>query len=238
MSDNVKDGGNVQKDFGINVGNIATIKTLVSSSGVSMLDLHKVESRDVEIVVPDPWIVVLSFSNSWENFNAPDNLVKFMKHPDGRTEMKGLMGSGTLNTVAFTLPAEYAPAETIQVACGDFSPTHNATLEVRPNGDVVPVHGKEPWFDVAFLAADSRPMVMPTFPAYLKTELENPQAVFVIKTEYGENKRTPFIKPGSAVNHCDWAFVRKADGNYIQIKNLTGLPYNQKTKVRLMIVGA
>jgi hypothetical protein len=238
MSDKTSDGGNVQKDFNINVGNIANAKAVLGASGLSVLGLKKIEVKEFEVVVPDPWILMLNFANGWENYNAPDNLVKFMKHPDGRTEVRGWMGSGTLNLTAFTLPPEYAPAETIQFACGDSQPNHRSTLQVDSNGNVIPLHGTYPFFNIAFLAADSRPMVLNCFPAYIQTGLNEPMGIFVLYTEYGESKRSPYIKPGAAVNHCDWSFTRKANGNYIQINNITGLPYGQKTKVALMIVGA
>lgn len=236
MSDEIKKGGNVQKDFGINAGNIANIRQIVSPSGISVLDLGKVEHKEVEIPVPDPWIVGTNFQNGWTDQDYPDHMLKFMKHPDGQVEIRGHIGGGPLG-LAYILPPEYAPAETIYFACGDGTANYRSTIAIDAFGSVFAVYGNDPWIQAVYLAADSRPVPLSCFPIYLKTEIANPVGVFVIDTQYGENKRSPYIRPGAAANHCDWSFVKKADGNYIQINNLTGLPYNQKTKVRFMIVG-
>lgn len=230
---------NVTKDFGINVGNIAVVKALTSASGLSVGDLNKVQIVEIDIPVPNPWIDVTSFSNSWVNYGGSSPTAAYMKHPDGTVEMKGVIKSGTIGLAAFALPVPFRPGyDRMMATCAD---SGNAALLVLTTGAVIPFVGSTTWYyiNVQFLALDSRPQVLSCFPIQIKTKMNvPPHGVLVLGTTYSEQKRSATILPGAALNSVDWSFVRKADGNYIQIQNITGLPYNQKTKVRLMIIGA
>lgn len=50
-----------------------------------------------------------TFTNSWVDFDA-NNRVQYRINPIGNVELRGNMKNGTLNTIAFTLPAGYRPA--------------------------------------------------------------------------------------------------------------------------------
>jgi hypothetical protein len=57
-----------------------------------------------------------AFENSWANAGGAYETAAFYKDPYGRVHLKGRIGTGTAATTAFTLPAGYRPAGTIQ--CG------------------------------------------------------------------------------------------------------------------------
>jgi hypothetical protein len=55
------------------------------------------------------WNVISTFSNSWTNYDASWPTAAYRVDSEGWLIMRGLLRSGTLNSVAFTLPAAYRP---------------------------------------------------------------------------------------------------------------------------------
>lgn len=55
------------------------------------------------------WINVSSMSNNWVNYGGPTYGVAAYKKIGKRVYLRGLIKSGTLNKVAFTLPTDYRP---------------------------------------------------------------------------------------------------------------------------------
>ena len=54
-----------------------------------------------------------AFQNGWVYAGAPYNTCAFRKDGFGFVHLKGVMKSGTIGSVAFTLPAGYRPAATV-----------------------------------------------------------------------------------------------------------------------------
>lgn len=76
---------------------------IVRSTGVG--DYHLTAA---EVFALPTWIDVV-FVNSWVNAGGGIATVQYYKDLSNRVWLKGSMGSGTLNTTAFTLPAGYRP---------------------------------------------------------------------------------------------------------------------------------
>jgi hypothetical protein len=93
-----------------------------------------------------------AFQNSWVNA-AGGETAAFYKDALGIVHLKGFIGSGTINAVAFTLPEGYRPAANLQFA----APSNSAFgyFDVQSDGDVLPVVGNNTWFalNVSFRAA-------------------------------------------------------------------------------------
>lgn len=56
-----------------------------------------------------------AFENSWDNTGGVYETAAFYKDPFGRVHIKGRIDTGSAGTTAFTLPANYRPAATINV---------------------------------------------------------------------------------------------------------------------------
>lgn len=54
-----------------------------------------------------------AFQNSWVNFGTPYETAAFYKDSNGIVHLKGLIKSGTVNTIAFTLPVGYRPLKAL-----------------------------------------------------------------------------------------------------------------------------
>ena len=79
-----------------------------------------------------------AFENNWVNFNAPTNeTAGFLKDPFGFVHLKGLVKSGTVGTVIFTLPAGYRPSlAKIVAASGSDVATRDNTVTLLVTGTV------------------------------------------------------------------------------------------------------
>lgn len=78
------------------------------------------------------------FQNSWTNFGSGYAVAGFRKDPQGRVYLRGMIKSGSVNAVAFTLPAGYRPPATLYVTASvSISPTvYPCNLYIEPNGQV------------------------------------------------------------------------------------------------------
>ena len=56
----------------------------------------------------------VSYENSWVDYGAPFNGVKYYKDASGLVHVEGEMKSGTVGAVAFTLPSGYRPSGSLQ----------------------------------------------------------------------------------------------------------------------------
>lgn len=59
-------------------------------------------------VVPPAWIALPAYQNGWINYGAPYQVGQYRKRGD-IVEVRGLIKSGTIGAVAFTMPAGFRP---------------------------------------------------------------------------------------------------------------------------------
>lgn len=86
------------------------------------------------------------FQNSWVAWGAGEAVPGYWKNPFGFVHLKGVIKSGTINTVAFTLPPGYRPAEKQTIAA--LSNGAIGRLDIATNGDVIPVSGSNVYFSL------------------------------------------------------------------------------------------
>lgn len=90
---------------------------------------------------PEPFVekpIAPVFVNGWANYPAPFNPAGYFKDR-GLVYLRGMIQTGTIGLVAFTLPVGYRPANT-----NLFVAISNGALgrfDVLANGDVIPTTG-------------------------------------------------------------------------------------------------
>lgn len=85
--------------------------------------------------------------NSWVNMDSTRK-VRYWKDVFGSVHLSGAIKTGTLGTVAFTLPTGFIP-DFIDGTDGAFfavaasnTPTEVGIVQIQPDGDVIPLVGK------------------------------------------------------------------------------------------------
>lgn len=100
------------------------------------------------------WTEVTAFQNSWVNFSTAEHNAAYMKDHLGFVHLRGLIKSGTIGTVAFTLPEGFRPSKHMHFAV----PSNGAygQLNVQPDGDVVPSAGNNAYVSLDGIRFDTR----------------------------------------------------------------------------------
>ena len=81
---------------------------------VTAVDWNIVEDDLTFLYGDTSWTAVSGFTNSWVALGSP--FVPRYRLVGSLVTMQGRIGSGTINTAAFTLPSGYRPTQTIVVA--------------------------------------------------------------------------------------------------------------------------
>lgn len=87
-----------------------------------------------------------AFQNSWVNYGGADATAAFYKDPFGRVHMRGLVKSGTVPAVAFTLPVGYRPPKSEYFAT--VANSAFGALDVGSSGDIYIRTGSNVWFSI------------------------------------------------------------------------------------------
>lgn len=84
-----------------------------------------------------------TLTNSWVNFGGAYATAGYSKDSFGVVRLKGLIKSGTMNTVALTLPAGFRPSASRQFAVNSYNGANNiyGMAEITSAGAVMPVVG-------------------------------------------------------------------------------------------------
>jgi hypothetical protein len=115
------------------------------SGATSPISLASLDARVAALEAgPEAVTAVAAFANSWVNFDA-DRPAAFYRDR-GRVFLTGIVKSGTLNTVAFTLPAGYRPASVNGLIFPAISNGALGVLTVTSTGAVVPNTGSNVYF--------------------------------------------------------------------------------------------
>ena len=96
------------------------------------------------------WIDAI-LQHSWINYGGDYNKAGYFKDSFGMVHLRGLVKSGTLGQVIFTLPDGYCPqGRELRVVCT--SPNVAGRIDVMTNGQVVAVHGNSEWISLGGIA--------------------------------------------------------------------------------------
>lgn len=93
--------------------------------------------------------------NSWVNFGGANTTAQYMKDEMGFVHLKGMIKTGTIGTVAFTLPAGYLPSSEGTSRFPAVSNDAFGQLGITTGGNVTPLVGSSTWFalnGITFLA--------------------------------------------------------------------------------------
>ena len=97
----------------------------------------------------EPWSAP-TLLNSWVNFGAGEQTVRFRKDLEGVVYVQGVIkdGTTTANTPLFTLPVGYRPTGHLQIACA----SNNAygQLKMMASGPALFRVGSATWFSFNF----------------------------------------------------------------------------------------
>lgn len=208
-----------------------------ASHGIDLLSNANVEQVEVDVQMPDPWIVVgytpgaPSFQNGWMQ---NDDCV-FSKSPDGVVEViVSLSGSGAAFFPAFKLPVGYTPKHAFYFfSWGNGTATAGAFL-MSTDGSISPQFIDDMSGHVRFLAADSTPIPASCWPKMVKTKFKKVSAVIVADVFDAETTKP---LPCGSVWHPIWETASENGIPQIKLLNIAGLPYNRKSRVRLLIIG-
>lgn len=218
-------------------GIVAPVNDLIDSNksltnkGITLSNNVMCEQKSFDILVPDAW-TLLTPINSWATNGVP---LRITKHPDGTVELQGDLSGGASNTVlaAGTIPQQYRPQYDMRFVSargGGY-----ATFTVDSDGSLTQTSGTDGSFNCRFLASDAAPISNARFPILISTEYpKKPAAVLVSKIE---DITTTNPKPLGTAMTIDWDYSGVGGKPSIVIKNLTGLPYNRKYRVHLIIFG-
>lgn len=88
-----------------------------------------------------------AFQNGWLNYGSGFAPARFMKLPDGMVVMQGLVQSGTVGSIIFTLPVGYRPAYTL-LSATETSPNSNGRLDILSTGAVSMQSGANGWYSI------------------------------------------------------------------------------------------
>lgn len=115
--------------------------TLNTNLNADKVDGH--EAADFALAAQvDTWHVP-TYTNSWVTYGGTQNFA-YMKDNLGFVHLRGIIKSGTIGSAAFTLPAGYLPATTIQQIANSNGAYGQFTITT--GGVVTPVTGSNAWF--------------------------------------------------------------------------------------------
>ena len=109
------------------------------------------------LAAPEPWHKVgeegePAFQHGWLNYEPSSEPASFYKDREGTVHLRGFVKPGTQETVIFTLPAGYRPAQSEQFAAVQVNSgpvTAFNRVEVQSGGDVRPYNPVTLWLSLS-----------------------------------------------------------------------------------------
>jgi len=129
------------------------LEGLIQASPDFALVLRRVEEVESQLIEPkaaaasvlEQWNAP-TLGNSWVNAGGSLNPAGYWKDPIGIVHVRGVIASGTINSMAFTLPVGYRPANTERLVA--ISNDAIGRLEISNAGAVTPVIGSNVYFSL------------------------------------------------------------------------------------------
>jgi hypothetical protein len=211
--------------------------TGVSSSlsrGLTLGENVAAQVADITATPSDDWIAA-TYQNSWATF-AGDPATQYVKLENGLVRMRGRIIGGATGTVAFTIPADFAPDRTIYQSALS-SATQPARATIGTTGTVtIDFLGAPTWIavdGVSFVAADRHPDTNDHTAMKVKLTLPSgrrPKGVTVIRARDVTNKTEEHVGVNPWVDWYD-------DGGQLVIEHIAGLAPGRTYNLRLLIWG-
>lgn len=121
-------------------------KTVIRGLEKLHLETIKAVNANADVFLNTPSWIAPTLLNSWADFGSGWSTAAYVK-VGNRVEIKGLIKSGTIPGTAFTLPADYRPAEHLT-----FVTIHNTgvgRVEIKTDGNVqIPAGSTSGWLSL------------------------------------------------------------------------------------------
>ena len=195
--------------------------------GIDLLTEANVEQVEVDVEVPDPW-------TTGTLVNGYGGTLKFMKHPNGVVETRFDITTTAGGTIPFIFPAGYRPAETIYGFAYNVTTPGYSWASVGTNGNMTLSVDADHRGSFTFLSSDATPVPLSCWPKMVKTRFKSVSSV-VVSAVYDAATTSPM--PAGLIYSPVWETTTMAGEINVKLLNIAGLPYNRKSRVRLLIVG-
>lgn len=212
---------------------MSTVRDLLGG-GITFVQNVDCEIKDIDILVPDPWIYPTP-ENDWHQDTPGGVPLRYMKHPDGSVEWQGdlIDGSSVVVLSSGVVKPAYTPDYDLRF------PSVNGLVfdfvTIFADGGLSAHAGTDSSFNFRYMAEDPTPYSSSAFPIFVSTKYsKKPLAVICVSIE--DITDTDPKKLGCAMQ-LDWDYISVKGTPSIQIKNICGLPYNRKYRLKLLIVG-
>jgi hypothetical protein len=128
------------------VKRIADKRISKAAPGLSVADSAALGGRPASAFTPEPERIVgesgqPQFTNGWSNYGSGWGVAAFYKDPFDVVHLRGMIGSSSPDTSAFTLPEGYRPPQDLQFASrgiGGDSLSKFASVTINADGTVIP----------------------------------------------------------------------------------------------------
>lgn len=195
--------------------------------GIDLLSDANVEQVEFDVEVPDPWI-------NGELVNSYTGNLRYMKHPNGVVETRFQVITGAGGTIPFIFPAGYRPAHTVVGFATDKTTPGFSYASVGTNGNMTLRLDADHDGSFSFLSSDATPVPLSCWPKLIKTRFSKVSSVLVGSVS---DAATTSPMPAGQVQHPVWETTTMAGEINVKLLNIAGLPYNRKSRVRLLIFG-
>lgn len=195
--------------------------------GIELLKNADVEEVELDVEVPDPWV-------TGTLVNGYGGTLKYMKSPSGVVEVNFDITTTGGGTIPFIFPTGYTPVSTIYGFAYNVTAPGYSWARVQSNGNMTLSADADHRGMFSFLSSDSTPIPLSCWPKMVKTKFSRVSAVLVGAVFDGA---TTSPLPAGAVYHPVWETTTMAGEINVKLLNIAGLPYNRKSRIRLLIFG-
>ena len=223
----------VRQTVNESVRNIEDIRS--TDRGIKLLQGADVEMVEVDVQAGDPWTKVANagFLNGWVQDVDPG--FKYMKGADGRVEIRFSLTAG-VDADVYTMPVGHIPDSQVQFS-GYTSANALATYIIGTDGTVrfdSFAGGESIRGQCVYQASDATPIALSCWPKLVKTVLS--KVVGVVVLDVFDQETSKPLPPG-AVYAPVWESANQNGIPQVKLLNIAGLPYNRKSRVRLLFIG-
>lgn len=202
-----------------------------ADKGIRLLESADVEQAEFDIQVPGPFTNI-TFAGTWADPVGAKTSV-WMKHPNGLVELHVACTGGGATTVA-NLPSQLKPYDYVLGPTWDVTAGAAGMFQIDPSGVLTVNNTHEHFISVCYLALDSTPIPLSCWPKFVNTRFDRVSAVLIAQVSDAETTKT---LPAGQVQHPTWELTKSNGQNCVKLLNIAGLPYNRKSRIRLLIVG-
>lgn len=209
------------------VQEIENIRSL--DHGIELLKSSDVEMSEFDVQVPDLWSE-LALITPWTG------TLKYTKHLGGMVEIRLSVTGGVDHDTIGTLPQGYSPYDDVLCPVSDLSFGEFASVGIQTDGTIYCARQSHSELGgvINYISKDTTPVPLACWPKLIQTKFRDVAGVIVMKVTDASSTVT---LPPQSVGNPAWEMIVSGGKRQVKITNLPGLPYNRKSKVRLLVIG-